>query len=80
MQASLPAPSPKQGRLPPPPLSTPALAISAAEKDTGALLQDIGRSHKYDTLHQLLRGRRPETVVGAICALAALLQPVIVAG
>ncbi len=82
MQASLPVPNPSRSKLTLPSFSRalpgpPSTAMSAAEKDTGALLQDIGSSQKYSVLHSLLHGRRPETVVGAICALATLLQPAV---
>lgn len=75
MQASAALPNPTQGQLPPAYLGSPALAISAAEQDTGALLRDIGSNDKYAPLQEMLQGKRPETVLGAFCALAALVKP-----
>ena len=78
MKASLALPKPSQGRLPPSlkrPSSSGPPAIIAAEDDTGALLRDIGGSKKYTVLHDLLQGKQPETILAAVCALTALLQP-----
>ena len=38
-------------------------------------VQDVGRIQKYSILYQLLADRSPATVLGAICALAVLVQP-----
>jgi len=66
MQASLSLPESGEGRLE---------DFSVAESDTKALLQDMGEKRKYSPLHQLLKNRSPATVLGAICALAVLVQP-----
>ena len=70
MQASL-------SLLAPPSASIPQ-DLEAAQSRTGPLLQDIQTSQKYGPLAALLKGRRPETVVGALCALVALVQPAVV--
>lgn len=46
--------------------------VMAAEGGSGNFLQDLEDRRRYAPLHELLSGRPPEAVVGAICALGAL--------